>query len=116
MTLGPLIALTPWAENLKGRFSDGIKVIGRVPMFYYLLHILTIHLSAFVVNLIRTGSIHQDWYNTAPMVWIPEEAERWNLPLLYLVWIINVAILYIACRWYANYKSQHPEIKWMKYI
>jgi uncharacterized membrane protein len=115
MTLGPVIALVPWAEKAKGRFVDFLKIIGRVPMFYYLLHILLIHLSAFIVNLILSGSIHQEWYHTAPLVGVPED-QRWPLSLLYLVWLINVVMLYFACRWYARYKSEHPENEWLKFL
>jgi hypothetical protein len=84
-------------------------------MFYYLLHLLLIHLSAFLVNLVVYGSIHQEWYNTAPFVGIPED-HRWSLSLLYLVWFVDVIILYYACRWYARYKSNHPEQTWTKYL
>jgi uncharacterized membrane protein len=115
MTLGPVIALVPWAEKVTGWFVRAVKTIGRVPMFYYLLHLLLIHLSAFVVNLLRSGSIHQEWYTTAPLVGIPED-QRWGLPLLYLVWMIDVVILYVACRWYARYKATHPEKTWVKYV
>jgi uncharacterized membrane protein len=115
MTLGPVIALVPWAQNVKGWLADAVKIIGRVPMFYYLLHLLVIHLSAFVVNIAISGSIHQDWYMTAPFVGVPE-GERWSLYLLYLVWAVDVVILYFACRWYANYKLNHPENAWIKYL
>lgn len=115
MTLGPVIALVPWAEKVKGGFADILKIVGRVPMFYYLLHLLLIHLSAFIVNLVRSGSIHQDWYITAPLVGVPED-QRWGLPWLYLVWFIDVIILFFACRWYARYKSNHPEKLWLKYL
>jgi uncharacterized membrane protein len=115
MTLGPMIALVPWTEKAKGWLADALKIVGRVPMFYYILHLLLIHLSAFVVNLLLTGSIHQEWYNTAPLVGIPED-QRWGLPLLYLVWLTDVVILYFICRWYAHYKSSHPERSWLKYL
>ncbi|SHH52339.1 Uncharacterized membrane protein [Chryseolinea serpens] len=115
MTLGPIIALVPWAEKTHGRLADAVKIVGRVPMFYYLLHLLLIHLSAFIVNLLLYGAIHQDWYTNAPFVGMAED-QRWGLPLLYLVWAIDVVILYYVCRWYARYKAEHPEIGWMKYI
>jgi len=115
MTLGPLIALFPWAERVKGKLSDGIIAIGRVPMFYYLLHIPLIHLTAFGVNLLLFGTIHQDWYETAPFVTVPAD-QQWGLSLLYLVWIVDVAILYFASSWYAAYKSAHPEKLWLKYL
>jgi uncharacterized membrane protein len=115
MTLGPVIALVPFAEKVKGWFANVLIIFGKVPMFYYLLHIPLIHLTAFVVNLLCYGQIHQDWYNTAPYVWI-ESGDNWGLPLLYLVFLVDVIILYFACRWYAAYKSNHPEKKWTKYI
>jgi uncharacterized membrane protein len=115
MTLGPLIALIPWAEKAKGWLSDAVITIGRVPMFYYLLHLLLLHLSAFVVNLMLYGSIQQQWYETAPFVGIPEE-QRWGLPILYVVWIIDVVILYAGCRWYATYKFNNPGKIWVRYL
>jgi uncharacterized membrane protein len=115
MTIGPLIALVPWAEKATGWVANAAITIGRVPLFYYLVHILLIHLSAFVVNLLIFGTIHQDWYTTAPFVGVPED-QRWGLPLLYLVWVIDVVILYFICNSYAKYKLGHPEKAWLKYL
>lgn len=115
MTLGPLIALIPFTEKVKGWLANILTVFGRVPFFYYLLHILVIHISALIVNFIRKGNMHQDWYNTAPFTWIAEE-NRWGLPLLYLVFVIDLVLLYVACRWYAGYKFRHPEKKWLQYV
>ncbi len=115
MTVGPLIALVPWAEKAKGWLVQAITMIGRVPMFYYLVHILLIHLSALVVNQILFGTIHQDWYESAPFVGIAENL-RWGLPLLYVVWVIDVVILYFICKWYATFKARHPEKVWLKYL
>ena len=115
MTLGPLIALFPFAERAKGWLVNVLKLFGRVPMFYYMLHILLIHVSALLVNFLREGAFHQERYSTAPFTEI-DEANRWGLPLLYLVYIIDVVILYFACRWYAKYKAAHPEKKWLAYL
>ena len=115
MTLGPLIALVPWAQHAKGWLINACKTIGRVPLFYYLLHILLIHISALVVNIMLTGNTHHEWYNTAPFTEVPEEL-RWSLPMLYAVYAVNLVILYFACRWYAAYKLANPEKKWLKYI
>lgn len=115
MTLGPIIALVPLAERAKGWFTNALAVFGRVPMFYYLMHILLIHISALVVNYLREGAIHQEWYTTAPFAGVPE-TSRWPLSLLYLVFLIDVVILYVKCRWYANYKKAHPEKRWLRYL
>ncbi|RYU95236.1 DUF1624 domain-containing protein [Emticicia agri] len=115
MTLGPVIALVPLAERLKGWFTNALAVFGRVPMFYYLMHILLIHITALIVNYLRDGATHQEWYVTAPFAQVPE-TNRWPLSLLYLVFLIDVIILYVKCRWYDAYKKAHPEKWWLRYL
>jgi uncharacterized membrane protein len=115
MTLGPLLTLLPVAEKMKGGISKVLEVFGRVPFYYYLLHIPLIHLSALVVYKIKTGSMHHEFFTYAPYAQVPE-TFRWSLPLLYLVFTVDVVILYFLCRGYAGYKARHPEIKWLRYI
>jgi hypothetical protein len=116
MTLGPLIALLPAAERARGWFADAFVVIGRVPLFYYLLHIPAIHLAALAVNVLRAGVTHSGWYDTAPYVGGIPPDDRWSLPLLYLVFTIVVAgILYPACRWYAQVKVRR-RAWWLQYV
>jgi uncharacterized membrane protein len=114
MTLGPTIALLPFAERARGWFADVMTTFGRVPMFYYLLHIPLIHAMALVVWTIRTGNSHAGPLSSAPGVSIPP-AERWSLGLLYLVFVLAVAILYVPCRWYAKLKAR-SDSPWLKYI
>jgi hypothetical protein len=114
MTLGPTIALLPLAEHARGWFAGALTTIGRVPMFYYLLHIPLIHIAALLVTLLREGHIHSGWYATAPYTFLPPE-HRWGLPLLYVVWAIVVAILYPLCRWFAGVKARRRE-RWLRYI
>lgn len=115
MTLGPIILLTPWAEKARGWFSDVLTTIGKVPFFFYLLHILIIHLTALVVQLIQTGTIHSEWFSTAPFTSVPEEF-RWNLWWLYVVFVTDTVILYFACRWFVGYRASHAKLTWLKYI
>jgi uncharacterized membrane protein len=115
MTLGPMIALLPAAEKARGWLANIVLNFGRVPLFYYLLHIPLIHLSALVVNYLRDGVTHSEWYATAPYDWVPE-GQRWTLGLLYVVWLADIVLLYFVCRRYARYKAAHPEKKWLKYV
>jgi uncharacterized membrane protein len=114
MTISPMILLIPYIEKAKGVLAGALTVIGRVPFFYYLCHILVIHISALIVNVIRTGDPHHDWYLTAPFTWFPD--GKWSLGLLYVVFLFDVALLYLLCKWYGNYKSRHPEKAWLKYL
>jgi uncharacterized membrane protein len=107
MTLGPTIALIPLAERARGWFANAIATFGRVPMFYYLLHIPLIHASALVVDAIRGGAGNAWLFTNHPVN--PGEQPAgymWSLALLYLVFAIDVALLYIPCRWYARVKAE----------
>jgi uncharacterized membrane protein len=115
MTLGPVIAMVPFAEKARGWLADLLARIGRVPMFYYLLHIPLIHITALAVNYIRTGHMHMEWYVHAPYSFVPPE-QQWSLGMLYLVFLIDIIVLYFACNWYSRYKFQHPGKKWLKYL
>lgn len=115
MTLGPLIALIPFVEKAKGAVTDFFRIFGRVPFFYYLLHIPLIHISAIIVNLIMFGSSFQDAYATAPFCGLPPE-NIWSLWLLYLVFAVDVTILYVASKWYADFKAKNPQLAWTKFI
>jgi uncharacterized membrane protein len=101
MTLGPLIALLPAFDRARGAVAGVLEVFGRVPLFYYVLHIPLIHLAAIGVSLIRTGAITPWLFGNHPME-PPEQPDgyQWSLPLLYLVTTVCVAILYFACRWW----------------
>ncbi len=116
MTLGPAILLLPLLERVSNSVTKVFEVFGRVPMFYYLLHIPLIHALACVVSLARTGSVNPWLFGNHPL-WPPDQpvGYRWSLGLLYLVTLIAVTILYFACRWYGRVKSTRPRA-WMKYI
>ena len=114
MTLGPAIALLPVGERMRGWPADVLGTFGRVPMFYYLLHIPLIHATALLVWFLRDGSANDSRFATAPFVSIPP-AEQWSLPLLYLVFAIVVAVMYVTCRWYAGVKAGSSS-SWLTYI
>lgn len=113
MTLGPLLLFLPVAERMRGTAANALATFGRVPMFYYLLHIPLIHVSALLVNVIRSGATHQEWYGTAPFTSVPPD-QRWSLGLLYLVFAIVILLLYPACRWFAEVKRRGGG--WLRYV
>src|SRR4051812_18245785 len=107
MTLGPIIALLPLADKARGWIGEKLSVFGRVPMFYYLLHIPLIHALAVVVSLIRTGSVTPWLFGNHPLD-PPEQPPgyRWSLALLYLVWAVAIVLLYFPSAWYARAKAE----------
>jgi uncharacterized membrane protein len=116
MTLGPTILAIPFLENARGRVANFLTVFGRVPLFYYLLHIPLIHALACGVSLIREGQIDPWLFTNHPMRPgdLPD-GYMWSLGLLYLVFFVAVGILYFPCRWYAEYKRR-SNAWWVSYL
>jgi uncharacterized membrane protein len=116
MTLGPTIALVPVLERARGWWADTLAVFGRVPLFYYLLHIPLIHALALLVAKLRTPEAVSWLFANHPMN--PPEAPpgyRWSLPLLYLVFAVAVVLLYFPCRWFAELKARRNDT-WLSYL
>jgi hypothetical protein len=116
MTLGPIIALIPVLEGLRGAIASRIAIFGRVPFFYYVLHIPLIHAMALVVSKIRLGVV-SPWLFTNHPMGNPEPPAGyvWSLPLLYLVWALAILLLYFACRWFAGLKARRNDW-WLSYL
>jgi uncharacterized membrane protein len=117
MTLGPAL-LFLWAVDAgTPRWLQTPLIIGKVPMFYYLLHIPLIHLLAVAVCYVRYGQVHWmfespglgDFPITKPPGW------GYSLPLIYLVWAVVVLTLYPLCRWFAGLKRRRSDA-WLSYF
>jgi uncharacterized membrane protein len=116
MTLGPMLVLMGLAENWRGKLTEIATTFGRVPFFYYVLHIPLIHLAACVVSLVREGRVNPWLFGNHPLA--PPDVPpgyTWSLGLLYLVFLICVTALYFPCRWYARLRATHRS-KWLSYL
>ena len=116
MTLGPALILLGLLDRVKavGGLSRILLVFGRVPLFYYVLHLYLLHLMAIVVAL----AFHQPiWHGSV----IAYHAQRpfgygHGLPFVYAMWILAVAILYLPCRWFMEFRGQHRDRAWLSYL
>jgi len=116
MTLGPMFIAIAIAEHRTGRIARAITVFGRVPMFYYLLHIPLIHVAACIVSLVREGAIDPWLFGNHPMNPPPLPPNyTWSLGLLYAVYALCVVALYFPCRWYAELRAT-KRWPWLSYI
>jgi uncharacterized membrane protein len=116
MTLGPTIALMPPLERATGALVRWMTVFGRVPFFFYVLHIPLIHVAAIVVTKVRMGMVVPWLFANHPMgTPRPPAGYAWSLWLLYAVWLLVVVLLYFACRWYAGVKERRKS-PWLAYL
>src|SRR5256885_15305429 len=116
MPLGPMFVLLPLFEHARGKIGEIVATFGRVPMFYYLLHIPAIHFAAVIVSLIRERHIDAWLFDNHPMMnGPPPQDYMWSLGLPYVVFIVVVTVLYFPSRWYWRRKSTHPT-GWIRYV
>jgi uncharacterized membrane protein len=116
MTLGPLLLVLGVAERMRGTVAAILSTYGRVPLFYYLLHIPLIHLAACIVSVVREGGVDPWLLGNHPMAAGPAPAGYvWSLPLLYAVFLVCVTILYRPCKWFAQVKATH-RWPWLTYL
>jgi uncharacterized membrane protein len=116
MTLGPMFVALGLAERWRGMVAEVPKIFGRVPMFYYLLHIPLIHLAACIVSVIREGHVDPWLLGNHPVAAPPlPPGYRWSLGLLYLVFALCVIALYFPCRRYGGLRSRKRSA-WLSYL
>jgi uncharacterized membrane protein len=106
MTLGPALVAISLLDQARGRVAHWLQTFGRVPFFYYVLHIPLIHLVAVAISIVRTPDSTGWLVGNHPMDPPPvPDGYQWSLGLLYVVTALVVTILYFACRWYARVKA-----------
>ena len=114
MTLGPACLLLGALE----RWSDSpavqpIAVFGRVPLFYYLLHLPLIHGLAVLVEYTRHGAVPEALLDGP----FGKMSDGYGVSLgsVYAIWASIVLVLYPACVWYAGVKqrSRHPALSYL---
>jgi uncharacterized membrane protein len=114
MTLGPAIASLSLLERVNLRpsaLAQPFIIFGRVPLFYYVVHLFVVHGLAVLVAFIKYGSDISEAFKTGR----PPEDYGYNLIVVYLVWIGVVAALYPVCRWFAGVKRRRRDA-WLSYI
>ena len=117
VTLGCSLLFLANAEKLKGKVVNFFCVFGRVPFFYYILHLYLIHLlAAFAAYFTGFG-----WQVMVSMPTFITRVEAlkgygFNLITVYLVWIVVILLLYPLCKKFDNYKQSHKEKWWLSYL
>jgi uncharacterized membrane protein len=121
MTLGPPLLLLAFLKDQMGPWARPLLLFGRVPMFFYLLHLPLLHGAAALYALAVYGSA--DWLTDAPG-WgrVPRPPDfGFHLPGVYAVWLAALALTYPLCRWIDRKKSAaraNPTTsnRWLSYI
>jgi uncharacterized membrane protein len=111
ITLGPALMLLACLEGVRGRFADILQVFGRVPLFFYVLHLALAHLAAGLLAMaMGFGDVV---LTNLPRFFPPDWGV--GLPGVYLAWVLVVVTLYPACRWFGEVKRRRGDW-WLSYL
>lgn len=111
MTLGPAMIVLALAERWRGAVHDFFVAFGRVPLFFYVVHIYLAHAAAVAL------AVAQGFPATALLVhflFLPQ-GYGYGLGVVYLVWFALIAALYPACLWFGRLKKR-SRAWWMSYF
>ncbi len=116
LTLGPSLVFLALVENWQNKWTEKVVVIGRVPMFFYIVHIYVIHAFA-AIAAVMTGFDFSDmvidlWITLQPQL----QGYGFDLWVVYLIWIVLLIALYPLCSWYNQYKTSNREKWWLSYL
>ncbi|HJP64493.1 MAG TPA: hypothetical protein VJ844_13695, partial [Mucilaginibacter sp.] len=117
LTIGAACLFLSITEKTKGAVVRVVSIYGRVPMFYYLIHIYVIHLIAVIASAFIPGQDWKLWFLTKP-IWFTTDLKGYgfSLPVAYLVWIGIVIALYPLCKRYDAYKQANKQKWWLSYL
>lgn len=115
ITLGPALVVLALIEGIQNKFTDFVKIYGRVPLFYYVVHFYLIHaITVFCFYFIEHKTSAEIVDPNSFFLFRPQKFG-YELWVVYLVWICVVLILYPICKRYNQYKSTHKHW-WLSYL
>ncbi len=113
MTLGPALAALPVFARWRGSVAEVVRTLGRVPLFFWLLHVPLVHAIALLLSLTRYGMVVPWLVENPPAE--PPPGYGYGLVVVYAVALGVVALLYPACRWFAEVKRRRRD-PWLSYL
>ncbi len=109
--MGPAFLILAFAEKWGGKLFDVMVMFGRVPLFFYVIHLYVAHLAAMVVGMAQ-GYPPSTFLNLFTL-YPPEYGV--GVFGVYVTWLVVVLILYPPSKWYAGVKKRSKS-PWLSYF
>jgi len=113
--IGPSLFFLALLEKTNNVLSRAIVTFGRVPFFYYVIHLYAIHAAEMIAYLSRGHSFAEGNTLRPGQFKFFAPGEGYSLTVVYIVWIILVIALYPLCKWFNEYKNR-KRAWWMSYV
>ncbi len=116
MTMGPALIFLSAIDRMKERLPKPVIVFGRVPFFFYIVHLYIIHALAMLLLVIQGRDAREYILSANALRSGSLSSFGLSLGAVYVVWIIVVLLLYPICRRYQTYRQNHPSKTWLSYL
>ena len=116
MTIGPSLIFIYLTENIRNKVTSFFVIFGRVPFFFYVMHVFVIHLLS-LLGIIYAGRNFSNIVLTAKSFITESLADYgYSLYVVYLVWILVIIFMFPLCKWYNEYKANNRAKWWLSYL
>ena len=116
MTMGPALTFLSFVESLRNPLAKPVIVFGRVPFFFYVVHLYVIHALAMLLLIYEGRDWHQYILSAREIMSGTLRSFGLSLDAVYVIWLLVVALLYPLCKWYQKYREENPSKRWLSYL
>jgi uncharacterized membrane protein len=116
MTIGPALIFLSAMEPLGDHLPTPVIVFGKVPFFFYVVHLYVIHGLAMLWLVYQGRDWHQYILSVREIMSGALRDAGLSLGWVYGIWIAVILLLYPICKWYQNYRAKNPAKWWLRYL
>lgn len=116
MTMGPALIFLSLLERYQNQLPRPVTVFGRVPFFFYVLHLYLIHALAMLLLVYEGRDASQYILSSSSLQSGNLSNFGLSLGAVYIIWVIVILLLYPLCKWYQWYRETHPWQWWLRYL
>jgi hypothetical protein len=116
MTMGPSLIVLALLEGVSQEAKNPLVVFGKVPFFFYIVHLYFIHALAMLA-LVYADRDWKEYILSAQGIMSGRLVNfGFELGTVYVIWLGVIVVLYPLCRWYQQVKVNHPTYGWLRYL
>jgi uncharacterized membrane protein len=112
--LGIMFLILSAVQGKRGKWTEVVSVFGKVPLFYFVVHLYIIHLAELAMVSLQGVKVANEKFGFNFNR--PKSGSGLELWGIYLAWICLVVMMYPLCKWYGRYKANNRDKKWLRYL
>jgi uncharacterized membrane protein len=116
-TIGPILIALGLLKNSDSALKRTVSIFGRVPLFYFFVHWIILHLAVMIVFFLRGHTMAEadkGYPGVGFKFVVPGEGV--SLLAVYGIWFVVVLLMYPLSKAYDRYKMRNKDKWWLSYL